>query len=132
MSRLRRVMLFIPGDSLHKIEKGAGLNVDCVIMDLEDGVALNQKAEARETIMQALKNLDFGSTERLVRINPVGSGLEMHDLAGTIKARPDGYVIPKVERAKDVKKISRWLDAEERKNNWKVRSIRLFAIIETA
>ncbi len=47
--RTRRALLFMPGDDRRKIEKGAALNVDAVIMDLEDGVALNRKALARET-----------------------------------------------------------------------------------
>ena len=46
----RRALLFMPGDDRRKIEKGAALGVDSVIMDLEDGVALNNKAAARETI----------------------------------------------------------------------------------
>ena len=80
MARVRRSVLFMPGDSLRKIEKAATLPADSVIMDLEDGVAFNRKTEARATIVEALRTLDFGGRERLVRINPVGSGLEMADL----------------------------------------------------
>jgi citrate lyase beta subunit len=132
MTRARRALLFMPGDSTRKIEKGAGLDVDGVIMDLEDGVALSQKAVARETTLQALQSLDFGGSEKLVRINPVKSGLEWDDLAVTIEGRPDAYVIPKVERPKHIEKISRWLTTEEDKRGWPDGSIRLLAIIETA
>ena len=72
---LRRAMLFMPGNSMRKIEKAIGLGVDCIVMDLEDGVAFSQKEEARRTIVQVLQTLDFGRTERLIRINPVGSEL---------------------------------------------------------
>ena len=48
--RVRRALLFMPGDSRAKIEKGAALGVDAVIMDLEDGVALSNKPAARATI----------------------------------------------------------------------------------
>ncbi len=65
--RLRRAQLYVPGDDLHKIEKAAGLGVDSLIMDIEDGVALARKDAARETIARALRTLDFGHTERLVR-----------------------------------------------------------------
>ena len=94
--RVRRCLLFMPGDDLKKIQKGISLGVDSIIMDLEDGVALNRKAEARATIAAALRDLDFGRSERLVRINPVGSGLEHDDLAAVLPYRPDGIVIPKV------------------------------------
>ena len=67
----RRALLFMPGDDWHKIEKGAALEVDLVIMDLEDAVALSHKQQARETVAAALQDLDFGQSERLVRINPV-------------------------------------------------------------
>ncbi|MCB0227721.1 MAG: citrate lyase subunit beta, partial [Anaerolineae bacterium] len=51
--RLRRSLLFMPGDSLRKIEKAIALGVDSIVMDLEDGVALSQKEAARATILEA-------------------------------------------------------------------------------
>ena len=98
-NRPRRCLLYMPGDSRRKIEKAATLDVDCICMDLEDGVALSQKAAARATIRAALGELDFGRSEKLVRLNPYGSGLEADDLAATLDARPDGYVLPKVPDA---------------------------------
>jgi citrate lyase beta subunit len=106
--RARRALLYMPGDDLHKIRKAATLGVDCICMDLEDGVAQNRKAEARATIAQALAELDFGPAERLVRINPIGSGLEADDLTAALAARPDGIVVPKVESAAQIQ----WVDAE--------------------
>lgn len=122
----------MPGDDLHKIEKGAASGVDSIIMDLEDGVALDQKAAGRTSILKALQSLDFGRSERLIRINPVGSGLESDDLAETLPGHPDGYVIPKVERAEDVQRVSSWLASAERLQDWKSGAIRLLAIVETA
>ena len=52
--RARRCLLFMPGNDLKKIQKGISLGVDSVVMDLEDGVALNRKAEAHTTIADAL------------------------------------------------------------------------------
>src|SRR5438270_3579926 len=106
MDRTRRVLLFTPGDDLHKIEKAAGAGADYVILDLEDGVAVSRKTEARETTAQALTNVDFGRSERLVRLNPVDSELEVDDLRVTLPARPDGYVIPKVERPEHIQWVS--------------------------
>jgi citrate lyase beta subunit len=129
---IRRALLFMPGDERHKIEKGAGLGVDSVIMDMEDGVALSNKAAARATVAAALQEIDFGRTERLVRINPVGGTLWVDDLDATVSARPDGYVLPKVENAAQVQAVAARLSAEEVARGWPEGSIRLLAIIETA
>ncbi|MFW5691968.1 MAG: HpcH/HpaI aldolase/citrate lyase family protein [Chloroflexota bacterium] len=132
--RIRRAMLFMPGDDRHKIEKGAALNVDSVIMDLEDGVALSQKDEARRCVRQALQDIDFGHTERLVRINPVTdkNSLWINDFQETIEGRPNGYVIPKVEQADQVQRMAEHITRAERKYGWMDGNIRLFATVETA
>jgi citrate lyase subunit beta-like protein len=121
--RVRRCLLFMPGDDLKKIKKGISLGVDSVIMDLEDGVALNRKAEARSTIAAALRDLDFGRCERLVRINPIGSGLEKDDLRAILPLKPDGIVVPKVDRAEQVTWVGQQIGE---------RNIRLLALIESA
>jgi len=128
----RRSLLFMPGDSLRKIRKATTLPVDSVIMDLEDGVALSQKTAAREVVAQALTDLDFGGRERLVRINPVNTSFSRHDLEATIDARPDGYVIPKVESAEDLHSVSHYLDEMERARGWQWGAVCILAIIETA
>ncbi len=129
---LRRAMLFMPGDSMRKIEKAIGLGVDCIVMDLEDGVAFSQKEEARRTIVQVLQTLDFGRTERLIRINPVGSELFEADLRATIAAGPDGYVLPKVDFAEQVQVVAEFLSLEEKARGRRAGGIRLLPIVETA
>jgi citrate lyase beta subunit len=126
--RIRRALLFMPGDSRSKIEKGIALDVDSIIMDLEDGVALNHKPAARATINASLRELDFGRSEKLVRINPVGSGLHTADLEATIDTQLDGYVIPKVESGAQVQAVSNLL-AQRRED---AHPIALIAIVETA
>jgi citrate lyase beta subunit len=127
----RRTLLFMPGDDRYKIEKGAGLASDCLIMDLEDGVAFNQKELARQTIRQALEEVRF-SAERIVRINPVGSGLEMDDLAATLPGQPDAIMLPKVESAEQVAQIAQYLTAQEQERAWEIGDIHLIALIESA
>lgn len=122
---IRRAMLFMPGDDRRKIEKGAALAVDSIIMDLEDGVALSQKAAGRQTIVQALGEVDFGDSEKLVRINPIDSDLWQADLAAVADANPYGFVIPKVESAAQLAAVNNWLDAKD-------IACRVFAIIESA
>jgi len=121
--RARRTLLFLPGDDLHKATKAAASGADSVILDLEDGVAPERKGAARETTASALTTLDFRGSERLVRINPVGSGLAGADLDAILPARPDGYVIPKVESADQIRQVARMTGSS---------SAPLLALIETA
>lgn len=104
--RPRRALLFMPGDDRHKIEKGAGLGVDALIMDLEDGVALSRKDAARESVVAALREVDFGRAERLVRVNAVGGPWWADDLAAVLPAGPDGIVVPKVESAAHARAVA--------------------------
>ena len=129
--RARRALLYMPGDDRHKIEKALTLRVDCICMDLEDGVALNRKAEARRTVAAVLRELDFGRPEKLVRINPVGSGLETEDIEAVLPFCPDGVVLPKVENANQIQWAAGKVEAAELAYGWPVNSIRLIAIVET-
>jgi citrate lyase beta subunit len=101
-------------------------------MDIEDGVALNRKDEARATIMEALRTVDFGRAERLVRVNPVGSTLIEADLQAVLPAQPDGLVIPKVQNAEQVRWVSARLAQAEREQGRLEGATILLALIETA
>lgn len=130
--RPRRGLLFMPGDDRRKIEKGAALDVDAIIMDLEDGVALDRKDAARQTTASALRELDFGRTETLVRINPVTTDLRQADLASVLDDHPDGIVIPKVESAAQVAQVSEQIAFHEMLNGWREGEIVILAILESA
>jgi len=122
----------MPGDDLHKIRKASTLGVDCICMDMEDGVAVNRKIIARETIIKALQIVDFGRSERLVRINPVGSGMEADELNAVLPAHPDGIVIPKVEYGEQITWVSSQIAVVEDGAGWVKGGIILIAIVETA
>ena len=128
----RRALLYMPGDDRRKIEKATTLGVDCVCMDMEDGVALNQKTEARAVIAQAMKELNFGRSERCIRINSVGSGLEKYDLAAAVATDPDAVVVPKVESASQVRAISDYIEMYERSAKKDLGGIRMLVGVETA
>jgi citrate lyase beta subunit len=128
----RRALLYMPGDDRRKIEKATTLDVDCICMDMEDGVAMNRKAEARVVITHAMKELGFGSSERCVRINSIGSGLEAYDLAAALDAEPDAIVVPKIESAEQVRWISERIEEFELDDNRNVGSIRMMIGVETA
>ena len=128
----RRALLYMPGDDWKKITKALTLSVDCICMDMEDGVAINCKVDARATIAKALKELDFGASEKLVRINAVGSGLEQADIEAVLPYHPDGIVIPKVESVEQIEWGSNIIETAELSNGWPVNSIRMLVGVETA
>ena len=121
----RRAILYMPGDDRRKIQKATTLGVDSICMDMEDGVAANKKTEAREVIAGAMKELDFGKSERCIRINQIGSGLEKYDLAAALATNPDTIVVPKVETAEQVKWVSEHIETYELSSKLNIGSIRL-------
>lgn len=128
----RRALLYMPGDNWKMITKSVTLGVDSICMDMEDGTAINKKVEARATIAKALQELDFGASEKLARINSVGSGWEKDDIEAVLPYHPDGIVIPKVESFEQVEWASKIIEDAELKNGWKVNSIRILIGVETA
>ena len=102
-NRLRRSRLYLPGDQ-PKLQLNAGLHrPDGVILDLEDSVHANEKDAARLVVRNALRCVDFGNAERMVRINQLPRGLE--DLDAIIPERPDLVLIPKTETANQVAEV---------------------------
>lgn len=128
----RRALLYMPGDDWKKITKSITLGVDCICMDMEDGTAISRKAEARATIAKALQELNFGASEKLARINSVGSGWEQDDIEAVLPCRPDGIVIPKVESFEHVDWAAEIIEAAELKYGWPINSIRILIGVETA
>ncbi len=100
-------------------------------MDMEDGVAPNRKAEARLGIAAALRELDFGRSEKLARLNAVGSGLESEDIQAVLPFRPDGVVLPKTETLEQIQWASEKIEAAELACGWPLGSIRLLVGVET-
>ncbi len=128
----RRALLYMPGDDRRKIQKATTLGVDSICMDMEDGVAANKKTEAREVIAGAMRELDFGKSERCIRINQIGSGLEKRDLVAALATNPDTIVVPKVETAEQVKWVSEHIETYELSSKLNIGSVRLLVGVETA
>jgi citrate lyase beta subunit len=127
----RRSLLFAPGDDLRKLNKAAQSNADAVILEMEDGVAIDRKAIARQTVREAATSIDFGRRERLIRVNDVTTPFFKHDVLETIDARPDAYVLPKVETEEDIWRICEILDEAEQQRGWPAGDIGLIILIET-
>src|SRR5688500_13582455 len=113
----RRALLYMPGDDRRKIEKATTLGVDCICMDMEDGVAAAREPEARAVIARSIKDLDFGKSECCIRINSLDSGREKFDLAAALATNPDSIVVPKIETAEQVKWVSAHIEPSELSSN---------------
>lgn len=130
-----RSMLFIPGDSEKKLGKVDGCGADAVILDLEDSVALANKATARALVASFIQDRPRGrrTTQLWVRVNPFDSGLTLDDLAAIVLAAPDGIVQPKTDTPDDVWQLSHYLDALETAAGIEAGSIKIIPVAtETA
>ena len=129
---LRRSFLYVPGSEERKLAKAPTLGADAVILDLEDSVAPERKAEARERVAGLLRGTPNPATEWLIRLNGVRSGHFEADVACAVAATPDGLVIPKVDHPGVLREVDRRLAAAERNAGRPVGSLKLFAMIESA
>lgn len=100
-----RSALFVPGDSERKLAKALGGDADCLFIDLEDSVALEAKARAREVVSDFLANRGDGGPAMFVRVNAFDTGMTEDDLTAVMAVRPDGIVLPKSEHGRDVTRL---------------------------
>src|SRR5450631_4754730 len=106
MIRPRRGLLFMPGTNARALEKARNLPADGIILDLEDSVAPEAKAIARDQIAQAIAAGGFGRREVLIRVNALDSPWWIDDVAMAGQARPDGILVPKISSAADLAAIA--------------------------
>jgi len=130
--RARRTLLYVPGSDWRKMEKAASLGADCVCLDLEDGVAPSSKSEARSLIAKALSELDFGRSERLVRVNAADSGLQAEDLTLASHPNVQGIVLPKAANGAEVQAVGARLQQAEHERGLKPNTLSLLVQIESA
>ncbi|MDM8167232.1 CoA ester lyase [Roseovarius sp.] len=97
-----RSVLYIPGSKERALEKAMTLPTDAIIFDLEDAVAPDAKAEARETLAKALKENDFGKRAKIVRINALTTEWGNEDVRVLKDAGADIFLLPKVNTPTDV------------------------------
>ena len=100
--RPRRSALYMPASNAKAIDKARTLDCDVVILDLEDAVAPEMKAEARAAAVAAVAAGGFGRRELVIRTNGLDTPWGADDLAAAAKARPDAILVPKVNDGADV------------------------------
>ena len=101
--RPRRSVLYMPGSNARALEKGRSLPADGLILDLEDAVAPDAKATARDTIAQALATGGYGGRELIVRVNGLNTPWGYDDLRMAAASGADAVLLPKVESADAVR-----------------------------
>ena len=103
--RLRRTMMFMNAQKPGLIKDPYVYRPDSIMLDLEDAVAENQKDAARFSLYHTLKSVDYGSTERVVRINALDTPHWAEDVRVCVAGGADGIRIAKCESAQDVKTV---------------------------
>ncbi|MFI1738481.1 HpcH/HpaI aldolase/citrate lyase family protein [Streptomyces sioyaensis] len=109
--RPRRSVLYMPGANERALEKAKSLPADALILDLEDAVAPDAKAEARKRVAAAAASGEYGFRELTIRVNAPGTAWHDDDLRAAAEAGPDAVVVPKVESADTVRSVERALEA---------------------
>ena len=101
-ARPRRSALYLPASNARAVDKARSLPCDVVILDLEDAVAPDAKAEARAGAVEAVRAGGFGGREVVIRVNGLDTPWGAEDLAGAASVRPDAVLIPKVSAPEDL------------------------------
>jgi citrate lyase subunit beta/citryl-CoA lyase len=125
--RPRRSVLYMPGSNARALEKARELPADCLILDLEDAVAPDAKAQARGAIVNALAS-GFGDREVMVRINGLDTRWWVEDLNAVLGGarKPDAILVPKISDPNQLQDLaSRFVDLHTDPH------VRIWAMMET-
>jgi citrate lyase subunit beta/citryl-CoA lyase len=109
--RPRRSVLYMPGANARALEKAETLPADALILDLEDAVAPDAKAEARDRVCEAASSGRYGPREVAIRVNSAGTPWHDDDLRAAAAAGPAAVLVPKVDLASTVHAIEKALEA---------------------
>ncbi len=116
----------MPGANTRALEKARGLSADSLILDLEDAVAPDAKAEARDNVVAALTSGEYGNRELTIRVNGLDTDWHADDLAAAAAAGPAAVVVPTVNSPADVAAIEAGLQAGGAPEHTKI-----WAMVET-
>ena len=112
--RLRRTMMFVPGNNPGMMADAHIYGPDSIMLDLEDSVTMAEKDAARLLVHNALKTIDYGDTEMVVRINPLNTPFGKKDVEAVVKAGVDVIRMPKTETAEEVVELEQEIEKVEK------------------
>jgi malyl-CoA/(S)-citramalyl-CoA lyase len=133
--RLHRSELAVPGTNVRAMEKAPTLGADVVFLDLEDGVAPDDKEQARANVIEALRTHDWSHTAVSVRVNGLDTHWCYRDIVDVVEQAGDvldTVLVPKVGSPADVTFVATLLDQIEQRNGWEAARIGIHILIETA
>jgi len=110
IARPRRSVLYMPGSNARALEKARSIPADALILDLEDAVAPDAKAEARAQVTDAVRQGGYGKREIIIRVNGLATEWGEADIEAAVAAGPDAILVPKISSAEDVDAASALLD----------------------
>ena len=125
-------MMFVPGNNPGMMQDAYIYHPDSIMLDLEDSVTMAEKDAARLLVYNALKTIDYGTTEMVVRINPLSTPFGQADLEAAVRGGADVIRLPKTDCAEDVHELEAAVEAIERSCGRSVGSTQLMAAIESA
>ncbi|MCI6671506.1 MAG: citrate (pro-3S)-lyase subunit beta [Prevotella sp.] len=131
MQRLRRTMMFIPGNNPAMMQDAFIYGPDSIMLDLEDSVTMTEKDAARMLVFHALQTIDYGDTEMVVRINPLNTPHGKKDVEAMVKAGAHIIRMPKTETAEEVKELEAEIEKVEKELGCVGRT-KIMAAIESA
>ena len=129
MERLRRTMMFVPASNAGMLRDAYIYGADSIMFDLEDSISLKEKDTARFLVYQAVKTIDYGNVETVVRINSLDQG-GRNDIHAMVRAGIDVIRLPKTETAEDVLDVEEVILEAERQCGREEGSTRMMAAIE--
>lgn len=130
--RLRRTMMFVPGNNPAMVKDAGIYGADSIMFDLEDAVSLNEKDAARNLIYEALKTVNYGNAELVVRVNGQDTKFYKNDVRAMVKAGIDVIRLPKVESADMIHKLVEDVVAAEKEFGLPEGNTNVMAAIESA
>lgn len=130
--RLRRTMLFVPGNNPGMIADAHIYGSDSVMFDLEDSVTMAEKDAARMLVYNALKTIDYGSIEIVVRVNPLSTPYGREDIFAMVHAHCPVIRMPKTETAQDVIDTENCIEEAEKEAGIPVGTTKILIAVESA
>lgn len=131
MERLRRTMMFLPGSNASMVRDAYIYGADSIMFDLEDAVAITEKDSARLLVHNAIKTIDYGKTELVVRVNGLDTPYGRDDIEAMVRAGVHVIRLPKTERKEDIHAVEAVIEEVERKIGREVGSTKMMAAIES-
>ena len=132
LKRLRRSMMFLNCQKPALIKDPYIYFPDSIMLDLEDAVAEREKDAARYSLFHALREIDYRSVERVVRINGLDTDLWQEDVRCAVAGGCDSIRIPKTETAEDVQRVETAVEAAEREFGVEPGRTLIMAALESA